>query len=76
MSGLKLINNANNTITGGVYCFHILTHGDTLPWSGFAKFPDDGQIAKYNEDKTGGTKGWVKIAIGAYTGYINVATLA
>ncbi len=76
MSGMKFINNANGTITGGVYCLHVVTHGDTLAWSGFAKFPDDGQIAKYDEDKTGGTKGWIKVAIGAYTGYINVATLA
>lgn len=76
MSCLKCINNANATITGGVYCLHVLTHGDTKAWDGLVKLPDDGQIAKYNEDKTGGTKGWIKVAIGAYTGYVNVATLA
>ncbi len=76
ISGMKFINNAAKAPTGGVYMLYALTHGDVIPWSGFANLPDDGQLAKYNEDKTGGTKGWIKVKIGAYTGYINVATLA
>ncbi len=76
MSGVKFINNANGTITGGVYCLHVLTHGDTVPWSGFAKFPDDNQIANAGDSKAGGTVGWIKVMIGAKTGYIQVETLA
>jgi hypothetical protein len=76
VSGMKFINNCNATITGGVYCLYALTHGDTLPWSGFVKLPDDGQIAHYNEDKSGATVGWIKCAIGAYTGYIRVESLS
>ncbi len=71
MSGMKLINNANNTITGGVYCFHVLTHGDTLPWSGFAKLPDDGQIASSSENPST-INGWIKVTIGALTRYIGL----
>ncbi len=69
MSGIKFINNANATITGGVYCLHVLTHGDTLPWSGFAKLPDDGQIASSSENPST-INGWIKVTIGAATRYI------
>jgi hypothetical protein len=76
ITGMKFVNNCAKAPTGGVYMLYALTHGDVVPWGGLANLPDDGQLAKYNEDKTGGTKGWIKVKIGAYTGYINVATLA
>ena len=73
-SCLKCINNTNATITGGVYCLHVVTHGDTKAWDGLALLPDDSQIAKTNEDKTAGTKGWVKVKIGSTVYYLNAAT--
>jgi hypothetical protein len=76
MSCLKCYNNTYATVTGGVYCIDVSTHGNTNPWSGFAKFPDDGQIANDGESKAGGTVGWIKVMIGSKTGYIQVETLA
>lgn len=65
MSALKAINNANNTITGGVYVVHVVTHGDTKPWTGFALVPDDDQIADDDESGTAGTRaGWIKVEVG------------
>lgn len=76
MSGVKFINNTAKAVTGGIYCLHVLTHGDAQPWAGFAKFPDDGVIANDGESKAGGTVGWIKVMIGSKTGYIQVETLA
>jgi hypothetical protein len=73
---LRAYNNFRGTATGGIYIIHADTHGDIVPWSGLAKLPNDGQIAKYNEDKTGATVGWIKVKIGTYTGYVRVESLA
>ena len=73
MSALKAINNANGTITGGVYVLHVLTHGDTLPWSGFALLPDDGQIAQLGTAPTT-LSAWVKVKIGASVRYLAAYT--
>ena len=69
-------NNFHGTITTGPFVIKVNTAGGNVAWAGLVYAPDDGAIAKYNEDKTGGTKGWIKCRIGAYTGYILVATLA
>lgn len=76
VAALRVKNSCHGTITNGVFIIHAETHEGNKVWDGLASLPDDGQIAKYNEDKTGGTKGWIKVKIGGYTGYINVATLA
>ncbi len=71
VSGVKFVNNANGTITGGVYPLYVLTHGDTLAWSGFAKLPNDGQIAY----ETGGT-GWIKFRIGDKHGQVACTSMS
>jgi len=67
---------AAHTFTGGVYVVTVRAAGGATPWSGFAKFPDDGQIASDGEDKSGGTIGWIKVKIGSKVGYIQVESLA
>lgn len=67
---------AAHTFTGGVYVLNVRAPGGATPWSGFAVFPDDSQIASDGEDKSGGTVGWVKVKIGSKTGYIQVGQLA
>jgi hypothetical protein len=76
MSGVKFINNANGTITGGIYPIYVLTHGDTLAWSGFAKLPDDDQIADDDATGTGTITGWIKVTVGSSTRYIYLYTAA
>lgn len=71
VSCLKCINNANNTITGGVYCVHVITHGDGKAWSGFALLPNDGQIA-YEASGTG----WIKFRIGAKHGQVACTSMS
>lgn len=71
MSGVKFINNANATITGGVYPIYVITHGDTLAWSGFAKLPNDGQIAY----EAAGT-GWIKFRIGDKHGQVACTSMS
>ena len=73
---LRAYNNFRGTATGGIFIIPADTHGDNVAWSGLAKLPDDGQIAKYNEDKVGGTAGWIKVKIGTYVGYLRVENLA
>ncbi len=73
MSCLKAINNANGTITGGVYVVHVVTHGDTLPWSGFALLPNDGQIAQAGTAPTT-LADWIKVKIGTGVRYIGCYT--
>ncbi len=71
--GMMLYNNCNSAggaITNGIYPLYIATAGDNMAWSGFAVFPDDGQIATTSGDKSGGTKGWVKVLIGSSTYYL------
>ena len=70
VSVIKCINNCAGTITGGVYGFYFGTAGDNQAWSGFAVFPDDGQIANDAEDKSAGQKGWIKVLIGSSVRYI------
>lgn len=72
---LRCYQQLKSSPSGGVYILNVDTHGDVVPWSGLGKFPDDGQIAKTNEDKDAGTKGWIKVKIGTLTGYIDVGTL-
>ncbi|GAH42632.1 unnamed protein product, partial [marine sediment metagenome] len=36
---------AAHTFTGGVFIVNVRAAGGATPWSGFAKFPDDGQVA-------------------------------
>lgn len=67
---------AAHTFTGGVYVVHVRAAGGATPWSGFANLPDDGQVANDGDDKSGGTKGWIKVKIGSKTGYIQVEQLA
>ena len=64
------VNNAGGAISNGVYPIYLDASGDNQAWSGFAVFPDDGQIATTSGDKSGGTKGWIKVLIGASTMYI------
>jgi len=63
------------TVTVGPYCIMVDAGGGTVAWAGFAKLPDDGQVANDGEDKSGGTKGWIKVMIGSKTGYIQVESL-
>lgn len=67
---------AAHTFTGGVYVMTVRAAGGATPWSGFAKLPDDSQVASDGEDKSGGTKGWIKVMIGSKVGYIQVESLA
>lgn len=76
LSGVKLINNTAKAVTGGIFCFHVLTHGDAQPWSGFAYLPDDGQIAKYDQSLAGSTYGWIKVKIGTHTTYVQCRDLS
>ena len=73
MSCLKAINNANATITGGVYVLHVVTHGDTKAWDGLALLPDDGQISQLGTAPTT-LSAWVKIKIGASVRYLGAYT--
>lgn len=75
LAALKAINNSDKAPVGGIYVIQVPASGGGIPWSGLALLPDDGQIAKYNEDPTGGTVGWVKIKIGNYVGKIKVENL-
>lgn len=74
MSGIKFIHNGNATVTGGVFPIYVVTHGDALAWTSFAKLPDDGVIAKSSEDKSAGTEGWLKVTIGSTAHYISCWT--
>ena len=68
LSCLKAINNANATITGGVYVLHVITHGDTKAWDGLALLPDDGQIASSSENPST-INGWIKVKVGTGVRY-------
>ena len=67
---------AAHTFTGCVYVINVRAPGGATPWSGFAVFPDDSQIASDGEDKSGGTVGWIKVKIGSKVGYIQVDSLS
>ena len=69
LSILKCINNANATITGGVYVLHVVTHGDTKAWDGLALLPNDGQIAQAGTAPTT-LADWIKVKIGTGVRYI------
>jgi hypothetical protein len=70
MSCLKCINNGVATVTGGVYPIHVVTHGDSLEWAGFALLPDDDNIAAVDNStiladiKETANAGWIKVQIG------------
>jgi len=66
----------HGTVTDGPWVLKVDAHGGNVAWAGFGVFPDDGQIASDGEDKSGGTKGWIKVKIGSKTGYIQIETLA
>lgn len=66
ISCLKCINNANNTVTGGVYCIHVTTGGDTLGWAGFALLPDDSAVAAVSTSTAlPACAGWIRVKIGS-----------
>lgn len=67
---------AAHTFIGGVYVVNVRAAGGATPWSGFARLPDDSQVANDGDDKSGGTVGWIKVMIGSKTGYIQVESLA
>lgn len=71
LCALRAYNNFRGTATAGIYIIHADTHGDIVPWSGFAKLPNDGQLAY----ETGGT-GWIKVRIGAKHGQIAVTSMS
>jgi len=71
LCGLRAYNNFRGTATDGIYIIHADTHGDIVPWSGFAKLPNDGQIAF----ESGGT-GWIKFRIGAKHGQVAVTSMS
>lgn len=73
MSCLKAMNNANNTITGGAYVIHVVTHGDTKAWDGLALLPNDGQIAQAGTAPTT-LADWIKVKIGSNVRYIGCYT--
>jgi hypothetical protein len=70
MSCLKCINNGVATVTGGVYPIHVVTHGDSLAWEGFALLPDDDSIAAVDNStiladiKETANAGWIKVQVG------------
>ncbi len=68
---LRCYNNLKSSPSGGVYIINLDTHGDVVPWSGFAKLPNDGQIAY----ESGGT-GWIKFRIGAKHGEVAVTSMS
>lgn len=73
---LSCKNSMHGTVTNGVWVLDIETIGAGTAWAGFARFPDDNQIANDNDSKAGGQVGWIKVLIGSLTGYIQVETLA
>lgn len=65
LSCLKCVNNANPTVTGGVYCVHVVTGGDGLAWAGFALLPDDSAVSAISTSTALPTcAGWVRVKIG------------
>jgi len=66
----------HGTVTVGPYCIAVDAGGGNVAWAGFAKLPDDNQVANDGDDKSGGTVGWIKVMIGSKTGYIQVEQLA
>ena len=66
----------HGTVTDGPWVVKVDAHGGNVNWAGFGVFPDDSQVASDGEDKSGGTKGWIKVKIGSKTGYIQVESLA
>lgn len=70
ISGVKFINNVAKAPTGGVYMLYATTHGDVIPWDGFANLPDDGYLAKYNQALAGAAYSWVKVKIGTHVTYL------
>lgn len=70
MSCLKCINNGVATVTGGVYPIHVVTHGDSLAWAGFALLPDDDSIAAVDNSTIladvhlTANAGWIKVQVG------------
>ncbi len=70
MSCLKCINDGVATVTGGVYPIHVVTHGDSLAWAGFALLPDDESLAAVDGAATlvdihaTANAGWIKVQVG------------
>lgn len=68
--GIRFMNQLYSTITasGGVYPIKVDTHGNTLAWSGFAKLPNDGNVAKYSSGhygSLGAIDGAIQVMVGA-----------
>lgn len=61
----------HGTVTGGAYPIAVDAAGGNVAWSGFAKLPDDSQVA--NDTDTGAANtiaGYIKVLIGSATRYI------
>jgi len=63
----------HGTVTGGAYPVAVDAAGGNVAWSGFAKLPDDSQVAEDATTGTSGTKkGWIKLMVGSVTRYIRL----
>lgn len=62
----------HGTVTTGPYPICVDAGGGNVAWAGFAKLPDDSQVAKIlsSASQGGNIDGWIKVRIGAQTLYI------
>jgi len=66
----------HGTVTTGPYAICVDAGGGNVAWAGFAKLPDDSQIA--NDEDTGAANtitGYVKVMVGSAVRYIYLYTL-
>lgn len=78
---LKLYNNMNGTVTGGVYAIDVKAHGGTTAWSGFAHFDDITGLASVTNGviladiSATANAGWIKVVVGTTVRYIPLYAL-
>jgi len=61
----------HGTVTTGPYPICVDTAGGNVAWAGFAKLPDDSQVANDEDTGTANTiAGYIKVLIGSATRYI------